>query len=267
MTTRQQKLSETALQSTVIPIGYVEPKQVAASQVNQGVYSLNKRSNVPFVTLRGTAGFQKTISWGEIAEIPAGMSCAVINDSYHAGDIWLSKGSDPCNRPSRITVPVPGVINQVTAGPPTTGYISMAYPCDTRSAKRAYLSINAIVGDVDATGYQYVNVRGRRLSGSMNTPNQLTLLPAPYGPGTGYLTKVGYQSAEFLTMIPLGFGAEAGDENLPHVLLDAADVFIYTIVGGGGLSTIFTFPAYTPEGVSPTGVTSLPSMWYTVEYD
>lgn len=248
--------------TTVIEAGYIEPNTVSNTQLGPGFYSLNKRSNVPFVGLIGSAGYRKTISWGEIAEVPEGQLVRISNASYHGGDIFINKGTDYCNRPSRISVPVPFKVVQADIGESTFDVLNMKYPCDTRSAKRAYLNVDAFVAQL--TGLQ-VFIRGRRLNGSMNTLNSLQMFAMPFGPGVGFLGVLQVPVNTNLTYIPLGQGALMGDDTRPHMLLDAGDMFIVLGIPGNPLSDFITWPLTNGivAGQNPDG----PGMWYILEYD
>lgn len=244
--------------STTIKVGFVAPNTTSEVQVGSGLYSLNKRSNVPFVTFVGASGFTKTITWGEFAEIPEGALVSVRNASYHGGDIFLNKGMDPCNRPSRITVPVTITLDNVIAGSALL-YAGVEFPVDTRGAKRAFINFDCQTSEETA-----VNVRGRRLDGSMKTANPLGVFAAPYGPGVGYVDQQLVPAGDTMAMIPLGQGAMNGSD-LPHSLLDACDVFIvYSTPPAFNLQ--FTFPV-VPVGAVATGVLVTPPAWYVVEYD
>jgi len=250
--------------TTVIPCGYVDPNRASSTQLGPGTYSLNKRSNVPFVGLRGSAGFQKTISWGEIAEVPAGQLISVVNASYHGGDIFVNKGPDMCNRPSRITVPVQFQNVAFEDGEGDNVSWSSVFPCDTRAAKRAYVNIDAVTigGNTPLT----VFIRGRRLDGSMKTENSLAQFVAPWGPGVGFLSALVLPVASVLLNIPLGLNAPLGDDTRPHTLLDAGDVFV--VIGAAGLLTdVMTWPAGADIFEFPAGQAPAPGCFYTIEYD
>lgn len=260
-TFKRQKGGKPPANSTTINVGYVPPSTVAAPQMGGGgFYSLNKRSNVPFVTLRGSSGYRKTISWGEIAEIPGDQMVTVQNSSYHGGDIFLNWGDDVCNRPSRITVPVSyEEAAEVSAG---QFYWRAAFPCDVRGAKRAYLQMDAYLPNTAATAERSFTVRGRKVDGSMKTANQLSRLVSPFGPGVGYYDVHLYPIDTVIT-VPLGKNAPLGDDGRPHMLLDNADVFFFSLVG----FTPYVWPAQEIPGFPPSSNTPFPSTWYVVEYD
>lgn len=257
-TFRRASGGKAAPNSTTIALGYVAPGMMApAPLTGGGVYSLNKRSNVPFITIRGASGFIKTISWGEIAEVPKGQNFVVQNASYHGGDIFLSYGEDACNRPSRVSIPVQYErASQVAAG---LFYYRALFPCDTRAAKRAYLFMDAYL---NSTNTLTCVVRGRRLDGSMQTENQLHRLPAPFGPGVGYFDVQDYP-VNTAIVVPLGKNAPLGDDSRPHMLLDNADAFFF----GDGVFSEYTWPIQEIAGYPSLSNTHFPSTWYVVEYD
>lgn len=254
--------------TTVISVGYADPNQATSTQVGAGVYSLNKRSNVPFVQFIGSAGYRKTISWGEICEVPAKEVVTVWNASYHGGDIFINKGPDMCNRPSRISVPVPYQTARYLDPDGIASYINVwrpIFPCDTRAAKRAYLNIDAYVTPVPPSDF-IAFVRGRRLNGSMQCANSLSQFAPPYGPGVGFLNALVYPALQTLSYIPLGQGASPGDDTRPHNLLDAGDVF-FDLDENGVIADWFSWPADSALSGFPSGAASAPGTWYVIEYD
>jgi len=257
--------------TTVIPCGYVDPNKLSNTQIGPGKYSLNKRSNVPFVGLIGSAGFRKVISWGEVAEVPAGQLVTVSNASYHGGDIFINKGPDMCNRPSRITVPVPFNLGTIQTPEGLETAWNSSFPCDTRAAKRAYLNVDARVNLVDPGGGSAAPltafIRGRRLDGSMRTENSLVQFSAPFGPGVGFLSAVSIPVSTDMSYIPMGQGAIFGDDTRPHNLLDAGDIFFLLGTGGPTLADRITWPASSDVFGFPPGQAAEPGTWYVIEYD
>lgn len=90
-------------------VGFMQPYMLAATPgpksgyaLGPGIYSLGTRANVPFVRVV-CGGFDKTISWGELVEIPSGDRGVLVNASYHAGNVWLNKGEEAGAMPSRIS--------------------------------------------------------------------------------------------------------------------------------------------------------------------
>lgn len=251
--------------SSVIPIGYVGANDVSKSQLSAGSYSLSRRANVPFVTLVGSAGFSKTLTWGESGVVPKNETVTVKNSSYHGGDIWLNKDVDPCNRPSRISVPVKYQVVQVPGIAPAQYVWQADFPCDVRAAKRAYWNADALVQVAQVSGID-LYVRGRRLDGSMNTDNYLGFYTAPYGPGVGFLNYHNVPPSTEVSYIPLGQGAPPGDDTRPHMLLDAHDVFMNM----GASNTIDDFvlsPASANQLPPPTSPFILYETFYVIEYD
>lgn len=195
-------------------IGFVGANDFSNQQLASGVYSLSSRSNVPYVTLVGSGGFQKTFSWGEIVQVPEGESCQVKNSSFHAGDIYINAGCDYDVRPARITVPVPLVVDQNIAGNIGIGTL---YPVDARMGRRAYFIGNL---EKNAVGTGNVLIMGQRFDGSHNTANELAPIP-----GAGYLE---FQTIPLNTIVgpvPLGKRAQYGsNDSIPHALLTTARV-------------------------------------------
>lgn len=190
------------------PGGFVQPQSESNLRLGEGVYSLSSKSNLPYVEFLGAGGYQKTISWGEVAEVPCGEMVTVRNASFHAGDLFINAGLEPYPMPQRITVPVR--MTRQDGGEFGISF-SRINEVDTRRARRAYLAL-------EGSGDQTVNIYGVRI-GSLDTENTI--------PSTERGT--GYQQAQFLTgaewaPIPLGYKAVMGDDGRPHVLLDKAYV-------------------------------------------
>jgi hypothetical protein len=187
--------------------GYVQPNSPSNLVLSEGVYSLSSRSNLPYVTFSGAGGFQKTISWGEFAEIPCGETVTVQNASAHPGNLFINSGIDPFTLPARITVPSPIETSGAEFGDSQTKYLF-----DVRRAKRAYLVIGGVVGAQPMT----VTVIGRTQN-SLDTENLIL------GPNVG----AGYQQDHIINAltqippIPLGFKAVMGDDSRPMALLDS----------------------------------------------
>ena len=254
---------------TVLAAGYVGPTKQGVTRLTEGLYSLNKRSNVPYVQLIGSGGFKKVFTWGEIAEIPKGQTCTVGNASYHGGDIYINKGEDICNKPSRITIPVRFAVTQFTrAGQPNYVY-QAEYPCDVRGARRAYLCMDAIVDPASEQQQMNVFIRGRQQDGSFNTPSSLNGFTTPFGPGVGYLCIVTYSANEELNYIPLGLNANAGDDTRPHNLLSTAEAFL-SMRTESDLDALIDWPADGTlfSALEPGWVrAAAPGAMYVVEYE
>lgn len=206
-------------------IGFVNANQSSQATLSAGVYSLSARSNVPFVTLVGRSGFQKTFSWGEIVEVPHKEQCTVKNSSFHSGDIFINGGADYDTRPAAISVPVP--VN-LRLGLALGTCWTPDYPADVRMARRAYFSMNAFVEDeIDPGSIISATVLGKRVDGSHNTTNDTTL--AAVEPGTGYSSLYDLPHASALGLIPLGFSAMLGDDTRPHILLTTAQIYLLPV--------------------------------------
>ena len=123
---------------------------VEAGSIGPGIYSLGTRSTVPYIQIKGTNGFNKIASWGELIEVPKGQLATVANASHHAGDIFLNQGEEPGNMPARITIGTPFVENaqlalddpqrlQFPLGKTATSWI------DCRRARTVYFVTSALV--------------------------------------------------------------------------------------------------------------------------
>lgn len=117
-----------------------------------GIYSLGTRSTVPYVRLKGTAGFSKIASWGELIEVPEGEQATVENASHHPGDIFLNQGEEPGAMPSRITIGCPMQRNDELPpdDPNRVDYPlgrTAAYWVDARRARRVWYVTNALAAD------------------------------------------------------------------------------------------------------------------------
>lgn len=192
--------------------GYVQPNAKSNLMLSGGddgpgvPYSISSRSNLPFVTLTGANGYQKTISWGEYAVVPCGQVVTVENASAHPGNLIMNAGIEHFSLPSRIIVPTP----LLSGG--EFGSTQAKYRLDTRRAKRAYLYISH-VGALVAT------VIGRALD-SMETVNTI----GPPLNGTGYSWQQTYLAGVQVPPIPLGFNALSGDDTRAMAMLDNVQV-------------------------------------------
>lgn len=223
--------------------GYVQPSGQSNQRLGCGVYSLSARSNVPFVRIQGRT-VDKTITWGEIAEVPFGELCSVTNASWHGGDIFINGGCDYDNKPARITVPVPfaqgvGIL---------VGQWVPGYPADVRTARRAYLCFDATSPAADPS---IVTVLGQRFDGSHNTSNEID---AALGiPGAGYIDSHAVPLNTLIGIIPLGHLALLGGDGRPHTLLTTALPVVENNVILGP-----TIPPVPPL--------TTPNAYYTMEY-
>jgi hypothetical protein len=136
----------------------VQPQQVSTIQLSGGktqpyYYALASTSTVPFASVQGAGGIQKDFSWGEVIEIPPGLTVNVTNSSRHAGDIIIQSGQDRSNTPARISFPISFELltDAITYG--QRGFI------DTRRARRCYWVFNpfnvpeAFSFDISILGY------------------------------------------------------------------------------------------------------------------
>ena len=202
-------------------VGLVQPGALSKTQLGPGWYSLSSLSNVPYVTLVGRGGTQKTFSWGELVFIPDGNLVTVKNESLHAGDIYINSGRDFCSKPHRVTVPVQTAIRAAQST------LEALTPVDVRSARRAYFSTWPTT-DANGDAFAWAGspfqsifaVGGRRVSGSMETKNGLP--NGVFGGGTGYAYQRTLPAFTEYFNLPLGWGALPGDDNTPHTLLDSA---------------------------------------------
>ena len=246
---RQQKPQ--AANFATYKVGLVQPGALSTTQLGPGWYALSSLSNVPYVTLVGRGGTQKTFTWGELVYVPDGNLVTVKNASYHAGDIYVNSGRDFCAGPRRITVPVRVKRDQ------QLGFFD--YPVDTRGARAAWLMISRTAdaegnpqftgGDSGFTQCQ-VLVRGRRLDGSLPTLNGIPKeVFSVIGGGIGYANDMLIPPNSNM-IYPLGMNEIYGSPTPATMgLMDAASVAI-------------TGWNYVP----PPGPTDSFSAFYVVEY-
>lgn len=210
--------------------GYVQAQQNSNLQVGPGVYSLSSRCNLPYVEFLSAGGYQKTISWGEYAEVPCNELVTVRNASFHPGNLIINAGLDPFPPPARITVPTPLVT--VGDGGKTK------YRLDTRRAKRAYLMCN-MRGDGD--GDFVANVVGY----SLTTHDTVNGINNALNPGVGYVAGAyNYIGPVNHIIVPLGFAATLGDDSRPMALLDSAEVTFDTQIPTEGPPTAYFVAEY-----------------------
>lgn len=184
-------------------IGSLARREVGNHTLGPGFYSLSSLSNVPFVSLIGIQGREKIFSWGEIVEVPVGQQARVRSESFHTGDVFINSGRDFGVVPARITVPV--------NFPEVANVRSPAFPCDTRRARRAYLSVEVLTGLFT----ELAIITGRRETGGHDTTSKT---------GTpGYETEILYPANTQIGLIPLGFRAGVSlTGNEPMALQDFA---------------------------------------------
>lgn len=122
----------------------VPPQATSNIQLSGGknkpyYYSLASTSTIPFAAVEGSGGIQKEFSWGEVIEIPPGITVNVKNSSRHAGDIIIESGEDRSNTPARISFPI-----SFTVLPGTTTFAQDGF-VDTRRARRCYWVFQQVV--------------------------------------------------------------------------------------------------------------------------
>ena len=193
-------------------VGLVPARTRSKYQVGPGHYSLSTLSTVPYVTLSGAQGREKTFSWREVVHIPEGQSAWVENASWHDGDIILNGGRDYGAYPFRVTVPVR--IRETFD--PETGWRTFepAYPCDTRQARTANLAVNIRTANAMGATISWVltgSIAERtghsHNTGSLNErPEYRQVFETPPNTSVG--------------LIPLGYAAGLAAPDQPMALLD-----------------------------------------------
>jgi len=180
--------------------------------LNEGFYSLSTLSNVPYVSVVGSGGNEKTFSWGEIIYVAPGENARVKNASFHPGEITLNGGKDFAATPGRITVPVTLNIIDVEANSFHT-----AFPVDTRRAKRAWLyTLN------EARGGCSCDKIGKATQRQHATVNMIS-------PGPGYSSNEQFAVGSQIMQIALGY-ASVGVNNDAMALLDTAELEMRNLV-------------------------------------
>jgi len=187
-------------------LGYTPVGTLIQTPLNAGYYSLSSMSNVPYVSIVGSGGNEKTFSWGEIIYVAPGENARVKNASYHPGEITLNGGKDFCTMPGRITIPVSLTITNV----PTFTF-KTAFPLDTRRAKRAWLYLNT-VADVGCSCSKI----GKAVRRAHNTTNTVS-------PGPGYTFVESIVAGSQVLQIALG-ASSTGTGNDAMALLDTAEL-------------------------------------------
>jgi hypothetical protein len=181
----------------------LKPDSISSQQLSAGLYSLSTQSNIPYATLIGDGGTEKTFSWGEVVEVPDGGCSKIKNACFHEGNVVINSGADWGAKPARITVPVPLDYNA------QTDIYRARFPADVRSARAAWLVVN-IAADV-APIAAIVQGMVKRTFEHNTTANS---------PG-GYTKTETIAAGTLLNYLPLGFGA-TGAENRAMALLDTA---------------------------------------------
>lgn len=98
-------------------------------------YYLGSNSTVPLVRLESPTT-SKELTWGDAVELPPGSVVSVRNISYGRGDIQIQSGPIPSPAPRRVTIPVDLTFYDRA----TDSYATPTFPCDTRRARRAYIT-------------------------------------------------------------------------------------------------------------------------------
>lgn len=172
------------------------------------VYNLSVRSTVPYVRLLGGSFSQKIISWNESVVVPAGEMVTVYNASFHGGNIIFNTGtSDYSAVPSRITVPIPLLINGA-------GDFLGEFPLDCRRARRAYLGGFPSAAATPITGE---SVLIEATNAASTFPRPPSAAPVE-GEAPGLTETRAMMPVQALLNIPLGIGALQTDT--VHTLLD-----------------------------------------------
>jgi hypothetical protein len=217
---------------------YVQPGQEAKNmRLSGGVtepyyYSLSSRSTVPYVEISGGTKSNKLLSWGEVIMVPPGEMLTVKNASYHQGDIAINSGQDWVEAPTRVTVPVP--LNLTVVG--LSLFIKTAFPVDCRRAKRAYATIDILLGALTP-----IAVVNKWRESSFNTT------VAGYGGAPAnpiFAEIVTIPAFTKFGLFPLG--KMAADTITPMTLGDTAE-FSYTIAPGTELGGVRSECFYTLE--------------------
>ena len=220
-----KKMSNNAQQNYgTFRCGYVQAKSSSGVQLGPGAYSLSTLSNVPYVSFRGAPRQEKTFSWGETIIVREGETVTVWNESYHPGDIVINGGQDYATIPRRITVPV--YLNWTASGIGGLPTLTPANPCDARRAKGVWIALAA----------QVVTTSNGNL-GKVGKPQErshFTEVPVVIKNliGAGYFSNEIVAAGTALTMIPLGYQSNMGDDSSTMCLLDTAE-FIFTNIADG----------------------------------
>lgn len=200
-------------------LGFIESKQKTQVQLTPGYYSLSTLSEVPYVSLVGNLGQEKTATWGEIFYINGGSNAVVYNASYHPGNIVLNGGHDFSAKPGRLTVPV--TFKTVAAGTYTTNI-----PVDTRGAKRGWLYCNSTAGAACVA-----RKVGSATERSHSTFNSLT-------PGPGYTFDESIAAGSQILQIALGYASNSVNNDC-MALLDTAQITLVNVTVDPGLSSAY----------------------------
>lgn len=204
------------------------PAAVEAGSIGPGVYSLGTRSTVPFIQIKGTDGFNKIASWGELIEVPNGQMATVANASHHAGDIFLNQGEEPGAMPSRITIGTPFVENSSLApddlqrflfpnGKTATSWI------DCRRARTVYFVTSATVPAPGAT----FGKQGQNIDVKVGPYNPAQNQPSVFFPNNRYQEIISLPGGTQLDYFELGWRMPYGVRDFRAMaLFEKARVFV-----------------------------------------
>lgn len=210
----------------------VQPQAVSSIQLSGGknkpfYYSLASTSTIPFAAVEGSGGIQKEFSWGEIIEIPPGITVNVKNSSRHAGDIIIQSGTDHSNTPARISFPIAfapfgdsGDLLQ------QTGFI------DTRRARRCYWVNPGFEAELDSRVY----ILGYYAQHTANPEGNNIFDTA------SWLSAVFMNVGDAITYVPIGMGVDiptfTTDNMLPMMLADYQRIMLE---GLGDVAPFYSF--------------------------
>ena len=173
-----------------------EPTKEDGQTLGPGRWCLSPRSTVPFVEIAVARFGIRTLSWGEVLEVPEKSHGAMKNASFHGGDAIMTAVGTHASAPQRpacVTIPADVKLDE-------TGTFYITRKVDARTARRIYL-VNAGGTAPDAPGFFAVNVT-----------HQAPARSDAFAPGTGAATSAqGLTEAHLVTffahMIPMGIGA------------------------------------------------------------
>lgn len=200
-------------------LGYVASRQKTQVQLTPGYYSLSTLSEVPYVSLVGNLGQEKTATWGEIFYINDGSNAIVINSSFHPGNIVLNGGHDFSAKPGRLTVPTRFTLTGVNT------YTTSITP-DTRGAKRGWLFCNTTAGAACVA-----RKVGKAIERSHDTFDSVS-------PGPGYTFDESIAPGSQILQIAIG-PSTVGVNNDPMGLLDTAQITLVNVTVDPGTASAY----------------------------
>jgi hypothetical protein len=189
--------------------------------LGEGRWCLHTRSTVPLALIATSSVGDHAMTWGEVLEIPEGVSGRIRNASFHDGDIYLAAvglAGIPAPRPRALTVPA------ILVGGPNDPEVKSS-PLDVRFARAAFLAVDGLAANVTYSVHHLAPTRGRAWSP--------TLIGAANGEFTTQRTTVGP-----VQLLPLGIASGAyldpagntAPEVEPMALLD----WLYVTVSNPG---------------------------------